>query len=161
MSRITQEIGGISPMNKKGMPVAETLVLLLGEIAVAAVTVLVFFLFGHLSYRVFTGLALGCAAVLFNFLFLAFAVNRAVDAIMAERGDAPMDDEAAAAFAEKYKAQLQKRVQLSQAARTLAMTVVLILALVTDYFDVVATVIPLLSFRPLLNAAALMCNKKK
>ena len=148
-------------MNKKGMPLAETLVLLLGEVAVGAVTALAFFLLGRLNYRVFTGFALGCAAVLFNFIFLALAVNRAVDAIMAERGDAAMDDEAAAEFAEKHKAQLQKRVQLSQAARTLAMAAVLILALVTDYFDVVATVIPLLSFRPLLNAAALICNKKK
>ena len=115
-------------MNKKGMPLAETLVLLLGEIAVGAVTVLAFFLLGRLNYRVFTGFALGCAAVLFNFIFLAFAVNRAVDAIMAERGDAEMDDEAAAEFAEKHKAQLQKRVQLSQAARTLAMAAVLILS---------------------------------
>ncbi len=148
-------------MNKKGMPMAEMTLMLLGEIAVSAITVLVFFLLDRLNYRVFTGLALGCAAVLFNFLFLSLTVNRAVDAIMAERGDAPMDDEAAAAFAEKHRAELHKKIQLSQTARTLAMMVVLILALVTDYFDVIATIIPLLSFRPLLNVAALVCNKNK
>lgn len=148
-------------MKEKKMPIAEIVFLALGEVAVSAAVVLIYLLLGRFSYRVITGAVLGSAVTVLNFVVLSVVINRAVDSIIAERGEAPMQDDEAAEFASKHSGEISKKVQLSQAGRTVAMLVVLIVALVSDHFDIIATVVPLLAFRPILGVAGVVCNKRK
>ena len=93
---------------------------------------------------------------------MCISVNRAIDNIMAERGNAEMDDEQATEFAQKHKGNLSRTIQLSGAIRTASIIVVLVLAFVMgDYFDVIATLIPLVAFRPILMLTELIPKKQR
>ena len=122
----------------------------------------VFLLLGKYDWRVLTGCLVGSALTVLNFAILCISVNRAIDNIMAERGNAEMDDEQASEFAQKHKGTLTRTIQLSGAIRTLSIVVVLILAFALgDYFDVIATLIPLISFRPILMLTELIPKKQR
>lgn len=143
-------------MNDKKIPVSRLLFLLVGEMAVATVTVLIYALLGRFSYRVITGLVLGNAVALSSFAILCISVNRAVDAAMAERGEGVLDEESAAQFAAQHAARVNKAVQLSHIGRTLGMVIVLVVAFLLDRFDVVATLVPPVAFQPLLMISGLI-----
>ena len=147
-------------MNKNKFPLSRLLFLLAGQVAVSVITVLVFVLLDRFSYKVITGVVLGSAVVLISFLFLCIAINRAVDSVMAERGGDEMDEEQAAEFAAKHAGQVNKAVQLSHMGRTLAMIAVLVLAFLLDWFDVFATLVPLVAFQPLLMLSGLLFDKE-
>ena len=149
-------------MNDKKIPVTELWLLTAGEAIVSALTALVYVLLGKFHYSVVTGVLLGSAVILINFIFMCISVNRAVDNIMAERGNAEMDDVQAAEFAQKHKGTLSRTVQLSGAIRTASMVAVLVLAFILgDYFDVIATLIPLIAFRPILMLTELIPKKQR
>lgn len=149
-------------MNDKKIPAAELYFLAAGEVAVSVLTVLVYVLIGKFHYSVVTGVLLGSAVILINFIFMCISVNRAVDNIMAVRGAEQMDDEQAAEFAQKHQGALARTLQLSGVIRTLSMVAVLVLAFVLgDYFDVIATLIPLIAFRPLLMLTELIPKKQR
>ena len=149
-------------MNDKKIPVTELWLLTAGEAIVSALTVLVYVLLGKFHYSVVTGVLLGSAVILINFIFMCISVNRAIDNIMAERGNTEMDDEQAAEFAQKHKGTLSHTVQLSGAIRTASMVAVLVLAFILgDYFDLIATLIPLIAFRPILMLTELIPKKQR
>ena len=149
-------------MNDKKIPVTELWLLTAGEAIVSALTVLVYVLLGKFHYSVVTGVLLGSAVILINFIFMCISVNRAIDNIMAERGNTEMDDEQAAEFAQKHKGTLSRTVQLSGAIRTASMVAVLVLAFILgDYFDLIATLIPLIAFRPILMLTELIPKKQR
>ena len=149
-------------MNDKKIPVTELWLLTAGEAIVSALTVLVYVLLGKFHYSVVTGVLLGSAVILINFIFMCISVNRAIDNIMAERGNTEMDDEQAAEFAQKHKGNLSRTIQLSGAIRTASIIVVLVLAFVMgDYFDVIATLVPLVAFRPILMLTELIPKKQR
>lgn len=149
-------------MNDKKIPVTELWLLTAGEAIVSALTALVYVLLGKFHYSVVTGVLLGSAVILINFIFMCISVNRAIDNIMAERGNAEMDDVQAAEFAQKHKGTLSRTVQLSGAIRTASMVAVLVLAFILgDYFDVIATLIPLIAFRPILMLTELIPKKQR
>ena len=108
-----------------------------------------------------TGLALGVVVILLSFIFLCISVNRAVDNIMAQRGNEEMDEEQAAEFAAKHQGELNKAVQVAHMGRMLAMGVVLVAAFLLDWFDVIATLVPLVAFQPLLMLSGLILDKKR
>lgn len=143
-------------MNNKKIPVSRLLFLLAGEMAVSTVAVLIYALLGRFSYRVITGLVLGSVVALASFAILCISVNRAVDAVMAERGDGELDEEQAAKFAAQHAAQVNKAVQLSHIGRMLGTVIVLVVAFLLDWFDVVATLLPLVAFQPLLMISGLI-----
>ncbi len=148
-------------MQKKNMPVSEILFLALGELAVSFIIVGVYFLLKKFSYEVVTGALLGSAVTVFNFVFLAVSVNRAIDKVMAEKGDQEMTEEEAAAFAAEHQAVIQRAAQGSYLIRQIVMVGALVLAFLSGWFDVLATLIPLLMFRPLISVHGLLRKDKK
>lgn len=137
-------------MKKSNLPLWEIMALALGEIAASAVVALIYVLLDKFSYKVITGAVLGTAVILLNFLFLSISINRAVDKVMAERGEEEMDDEVAAEFAAKHAAAIQNAAKLSVIVRTTSMLVTLVVAFILNWFDVIATLVPLLLFKPIL-----------
>lgn len=148
-------------MNDQKIPVTELIFTAMGEAAVSALTVAVYMIIGKYNYTVLCGVLLGSAVILLNFIFLCVAVNRAVDEVLSDRGSAAMDDEEAAKFAAEHKGRLSKAIQLSNTARTFSIVAVLIAAFLIGHFDVIATVIPIAAFRPILMLAGLVSGISK
>lgn len=135
----------------------EALSVLAGEIIVSLIVVAVYALIGSLDYTVVTGVALGSVVTVINLFILSVSVNRAVDKYLALRGDREMTDEEARAFAEEH----MKTVQLAASGTYLLRTVLMLAALVSaflfsDYFNVLATVIPLIMCRPIMYVAEIL-----
>ncbi len=147
-------------MKKTEFPLRETLLLLLGEAAVSLLTCGVFLLIKKFDYTVVTGTALGSVIAIMNFIILAVSLNSVFNKARAERGDKELSDEEVEAFTEKFTAEYNARVKISYIIRTLAMLGVLILAFILDVFNVLATVIPLLMFRPIFFVISLI-NKSE
>ena len=147
-------------MNNKNSFLKEWWAIVAGEVVVSVITVAVFFLIGQFSYRVVTGVILGSAVIILNFLFLYISMNRAIDNYMALRGDKEMSDEEAEKFAKDNAIIIQNATKLSYIIRTFTMMAALVAALLLDWFDVIATVVPLLAFRPVLFASQLLSKKK-
>ena len=149
-------------MQKMKMPIYEIASLVIGELFVSALTVGIFLLTGYFELSVIFGVLLGAGVVILNFIALSIITNHTLDTIMAERGSEEMDEEAAAAFAAKHRMKLQNTVRLSFILRMAALFGTLILAfLLQDAFNVIATVVPLLSFRPIITVSQIIRKKRR
>lgn len=147
-------------MKKSNLPVWEIMMLVLGELVVSLLVAGVYLILKKFSYAVVTGCLLGSAVAIFNFIFLSVSVNRAIDKAMAERGEGEMTDEEAAEFAKISGAAVQRAAQGSYFVRQILMLAVLAGAfLLGDLVDVIATLVPLLMFRPLLFVCGLIKKK--
>lgn len=147
-------------MKKSSMPMQELGVLILGELAVSLIVAGVYWILQKFSYAVITGCLLGSAVAVFNFILLSVAVNRAVDKVMSERPEGELTEEEAAEFAKKNAAAVQRAAQGSYFLRQLLMLGVLAGAfLLGEWVDVIATLVPLLMFRPLLTVCGLVKKK--
>ena len=134
----------------------EIAVLLVGEIIVSALTVALAFLISLFSdfsfdYTVISGVLLGSAVIVLNFLFLSLSVNRAVDAYLEVRGSRDMTDEEAKKFTAENSMVIQNKIKTSFIIRTVTMLATLVLAFVTGWFNPLCTAIPMLAFRPILS----------
>lgn len=138
---------------------ADTLWLLTGELAVAALTVGVFALLGKFSYTVITGGLLGSFVTTLNFFILSVGINRAVNRYIEARGEAEMDEETAEKFATEHKMDVQNAMMKSYMLRMLLMIGSLVLALLTGVFNVIAVAIPLLAYRPVMYAVEFIKTK--
>ena len=176
-------------MDSNKIPLREVITLAIGEIIVGALICLVFLICGKYDYKVLLGAVLGIAVTLGNFIFLCVSVNRALDKCLmafdptsstpstpspeaqsAEEGlenedsipseSEPYDD-AAAKFARENAGKLQNAIKLSYVVRMATVIASLVVALLTKQFNVIATVIPLLCLRPILNVAELIKRKEK
>ena len=78
---------------------------------------------------------------------------------MAIRGTAEMDDESAMQFATENMAPIQKTIALSFIIRTVSMLAALVIAFVLNWFAPIATLIPILAFRPILTVTNLLRSK--
>lgn len=147
-------------MQKKNLPVSEILFLIFGELVVSLIVVGVYLILQKFSYAVVTGCLLGSAVTVLNFVILSVSVNRAIDKAMAERPKGEMTEEEAAEFAAKNQAAVQRAAQASYILRQILMLAILVSAfLLGDFVDVIATLVPLLMFRPLLSLCGLMIKK--
>ena len=138
----------------------EVAYLALGEIIVSLLTIGGFLLVQAIfsgsdifDYTVITGALLGTVVVLINFFILSIAVTRAVLRYIQERGDKDMTEEEAEAFAEEHEGRVKLAVARSYIVRTLLTLGTLIIAFVLEWFDPIATVIPLLMYKPVLIAS--------
>jgi len=152
-------------MNNK-LPKRDIVFLAIGELAVALLVTLGFILaealgYGQFSYRVITGALLGSVVTLLNYIFLILSVNRAIDNYLALRGNREMDDEEAEKFAAENAMPVQNAIKTSFITRTASMLLTLVIAFVLDWFDPIATAIPLLAFRPLLTAIEILKGRMK
>ena len=148
-------------MQKKHMPVSEILFLTFGEIIVSLIISGVYFFLGRFSYQVATGALLGSTVTVLNFVILSVSVNRAIDKVMAEKENRELSEEEAAAFAAEHQAAIQHAVQGSYILRQVLMLAALVAAFLSGWFNVLATLIPLLMFRPLISVHGLLKKDKK
>ncbi len=128
------------------------------ELLLGALTVGIFAFFPSFDYTVPLGAVLGALTVTANFAALSVLTTKAVDASLAEFGGEHTEEEAKA-FAEENAQRIKAKVAASQIVRMLSMLGVLVLAFLSEQFNVIATVIPMLGFRPLLILADALGKK--
>ncbi len=155
----------MSETKQKSPAFVQTAWMLVGEAIVSLLICAGFLLAGiffpgAFSYKVITGAVLGSAVTVLNFLGLSLAVDKAVNAFIEQRGEREMDEEEAAAFAQKHGMSVQNAVTKSYIVRTLTMIAALIVALITRLFDPIATVIPLLMYKPLIYIMEIIRRKR-
>lgn len=148
-------------MKNKNLPLYETAFILIGELIVSLIVCGVYLIINKFSYKVITGVSLGTAVTVLNFLFLAISTNRAFDRAMEARGTKEMDDEEAEKFAAEHQATLQNAVKVSFIVRTLTMLAALVVAFLLKWFDVIATLVPLLMLRPIITVESILRQKFK
>ena len=146
-------------MKKQNVALRETGLILLGEIVVSLLICAVYLIINRFSYKVITGVCLGSAVIVLNFLFLSISTNRTIDEFLKLRGSKEMDEEEAEEFAQKYQLQIQNKTKLSFVVRTFTMLAALVVAFIIKHFDVLATLIPLLAFRPIITVETLIRSK--
>ena len=142
----------------------EVLVIAVGELIVSLLDILGYLVahtaFGvPFTYRIFTGAALGSAAIIVNLLFLSVSVNKVIDEFIEIRGTREMDDEEAEEFTKQHSMRIQNRITLSFIIRTVSMLATLLVAFLLDWFEPIATVIPLFMYRPILTVGNMVVNK--
>ena len=133
----------------------DTLWLAIGELIVAILVLAGFLAARALGaeitvYKVITGALLGGLVTVGNFLILSISVNRAVNGYINERGDKEMTEEEADEYAKNNAMKVQLAMTKSYFVRMLLMVGALVVAGVTKQFNVLATAIPLLMYRPIL-----------
>ena len=148
-------------MKSKNVPLFETLLVFIGELAVALITAAVYLLLDKFSYKVITGGALGVLVTTLNFLFLAITTNRAFDKAVEARGTREMTEEEVDAFAKEHQRELNNSVKISFLVRTFTMLATLIAAFLLDYFAIFATLIPLLMMKPIIIIETVIREKFK
>lgn len=143
---------------KKSSNLFEVLMILVGEAIVSLITVGVYLLVEYIGksdvfdHTVITGLLLGTAVVIANYAFLSVSVNRAINKVMAMRPEGEMTEEEIMEFSEKNQGVIKNAAATSYLVRTLSMlaTFILVFLFLDKWFSVLATVIPLLAFRPII-----------
>ena len=144
--------------------IKDLLPLAIAELTVAALVVLGAFLLGlakiiAFDYRIITGALLGAAVMIVNYMFLALSVDKAIKDFIALRGDKEMDDDEAEKFAAENSMPIQNAIKTSYIIRTVSMIATLVVAFLLDWFNPLATAIPLLAFRPLLTVIEMIKGK--
>ncbi len=150
-------------MNKKQSD-RQVWLLLIGEIIIAALTVLGAFivsLFTEYTFEIsaVTGAFLGALVVVLNFMFLTLSVNRAVDGYLEARGSREMTEEEAELFTKENSMVIQNKIKISFIIRTVTMLASLVLAFITGWFNPLCTAIPMLMFRPLIYISETLKGK--
>jgi sensor histidine kinase YesM len=155
----------IKMKNKNGLSVyIDSLWLAVGELAVALLVFLGFLIAKAAGaevtlYKAVTGALLGGAVTVANFLILSVGINRAINRFVDERGTDEMDDETAEKYAKEHGVAVQNAMMKSYMFRMLLMIGALVLAGVSGWFNVIATVIPLPMYRPILYAVEFIKTK--
>ena len=147
-------------MNTERIPKRELLALVIGEAAVSLIACAVYLAIDKFSYRVPLGALLGSAVIIVNFLIMSLMTGRLLDEFMSERGDGVMSEEETDALVKTYQNRIQNQMKISYIVRSAVMILTLVLAFLIDAFDVIATLVPLLAFRPLLTVSELIKGRK-
>jgi uncharacterized membrane protein len=154
--------GAVGDMDKQKFPMFETVSIIIGELIVSAIISAVFLILKKFDISVLLGSLLGSLVTVINFFILVITANRAIDRALSERGEGEMTDEEAAEFAAKQSGSLQAAIKISYIVRTFLLLAALVVAFLLDgVFNVIATVIPLLMYRPLITIPHLFKKKEK
>ena len=146
-------------MKKTKIPYYEIFSLIIGEVLVAAIMSLIYVLIDKFDYKVITGASLGSVITVLNFLFLSITTTAAINNFLMLKGEKEMTEEETQAFVAEHQMKIQSKITLSYIIRTVTMLLALILAFVIKHFDVIATVIPILLYKPITMLAALIKRK--
>lgn len=130
------------------------------EIVVAIIIIAVYFAIGCLKPTVISGSLLGALISTINFLILTISVDRTIKKYLDLRGDKEMSDEEAEAFAKANSLKVQNAMTKSYILRSFLMISTLVIAFVTNLFDPVATLIPLLLYKPLIYVIEAIKKKR-
>lgn len=148
-----------------GSVLSEAVVILVGEVIISAIVALVYLLIQMFDYTVVLGLVLGTTVTVANFLILAITVNNAINKALARRPEGEMTEEEAAKFAAENQASVQLAATGTYILRTLIMLGALVGAFLLNgvlgfkLFDVIATIIPLLMYRPIIFVSEIIKKK--
>ena len=148
-------------MNKTNTPkgnkkiINDIMPMIIGEAVVALLVCLGFGILDMLGLynfdaRIISGAALGAVVMIANYAFLTLSVDRAMNQFVTLRGNKEMDEEEAQQFAKENSAVVQNAIKSSFTLRTVSIFAALVLAFILDWFNPLATAIPLFAFRPLL-----------
>ena len=146
-------------MNKQKLPVRELLAILIGELITSLIICGVFLIIKKYTLEVLLGVLLGSAVTFLNFLVLSIMTNRVINRFLEARGNAELSDEDAEALALKFQGQVQNQMKLSFIIRILVLAAALVVAFISDLFNPLATVIPLLMLRPILTVSEIIRRK--
>lgn len=146
----------------------EIIVIAAGELVVNLLTLFVYMAL-HLSGvlesvrypSVIAGALLGTAVTVINFLILTVNINKAINKYLALRGSRQMDDEEAEKFAGENSMVIQNAMTRSYIIRSLLMLGVLVGAFLLDWFDVIATLVPLVCYRPIIYLSELIKKNRR
>ena len=137
--------------------------IVIGEVIVSALVILGYVIASAFSYpftyKVITGVILGSSVTVANFFFLTLSVNRAVDRFIELRGSREMTEEEAEKFTNENSMAIQNAIKTSFIIRTVSMLAAFVLAFVAGVFEPLATVIPLLAYRPIISIGNILRNK--
>ena len=147
-------------MKKTNNYYTDVLYLLIGEIIVSFGIVIAYVALGMYQWNILTGAILGSAVTVLNFLILSTQINKAIDKYMELIGDKEMSEEEAAEFAKKHSLKVQNAVTKSYALRTALMLGSLVIAFITGWFNPLATLIPLLMYKPLIYVIEFIKRKR-
>ena len=146
-------------MKKTKLPITELVTLLVGEAVVMALTLLGYFVYDlfpscEVNYlHVLLGLLLGIAVTSLNYTFMIISVDRAVAKFMELRGTREMTEEEADKFTAENQMIVQNAIKASFILRTVTMLAALVVAFLVNIFAPIATIIPLLAYRPIITLA--------
>ena len=146
-------------MNKTKLPYYEIFSLLIGEVILSALISVGYLIAGKFDYTVITGAALGSLVTVLNFLYLAITTTKAINEFLELRGAIEMTEEESTAFAVEHQIKIQNAMKVSYIIRTVTMLLCLVLAFLLNVFSVIATLIPLVAYRPITMVAALIKRK--
>lgn len=147
-------------MKKTNNSYKDVLYLLIGEIIVSVGIVVAYIALGLYQWNVLTGAILGAVVTVLNFLILSMQINKAIDKYMELIGDKEMSEEEAAEFAKKHSLKVQNAVTKSYALRTALMLGSLVIAFITGWFNPLATLIPLIMYKPIIYAIEILKKKR-
>ncbi len=150
--------------NKQTSPFGDLLPILVGE---AVVSLLVCLGFGiadiigvyDFSYRVILGAMLGAVVIIANHAALIVAVDRELKKIIDLRGNKEMSEEEAELFAKKNSASVQNAMRSSFIFRTASIFAALVLAFLLDWFNPLATAIPMFAFRGIITVSEMIKSR--
>lgn len=142
------------PMKIKNL-LKDLLPVMIGELIVAALVCVGGFLLSladviSFDYRIITGALLGAIVMTANYGILVYSVDMQIKGYVNKRGRTEMNDEEAEEYAKANSKPVQKAIALSSTIRTASMLVTLVIAFLLDWFNPIATAIPLFAFRFLL-----------
>ena len=152
-------------MKKNDLPTLELTVLGVGEIICAILTNIIYLVVSYFSdsvlysYKVITGSLLGAVVIFLNFLFLAISTTKVLREAREARGTREMTDEEIDEFVKEHQRRYDVMVKTSFIVRNISMIATLVVAFLLDCFDVIATLVPLVMYRPLLAVAGMIGNK--
>ena len=147
-------------MKKTNNYYTDVLYLLIGEIIVSFGIVIAYVALGMYQWNILTGAILGSAVTVLNFLILSTQINKAIDKYMELIEGKQLSEEEAAEFAKKHSLQVQNAVTKSYVLRTALMLGSLVIAFITGWFNPLATLIPLLMYKPLIYVIEFIKKKR-
>lgn len=142
----------------------ETKKISLGVLLLSAVMLLIFLLLGKLNYKVVLGTALGAAAAIGNFFWMAISVQKAAE----KMNGAEVDPEEPEGETEDTKKSVspeaknaKKGMQLSYTLRMLLIVLVALIAIKVPVFDALPALIALFFPRIVIFFLGFMMRKEK
>ena len=138
----------------------DTVYLAIGEIVVSLLVILVYIAINKFEWTVATGVVLGSAVTVCNFVILSISLNKALDKFIDLRGDKELTEEEAEEFAKSNAIKVQNAATKSYVLRTALMMGSLVLAFITKCFNPIATLVPLAMYKPLLYATQFIKQKR-
>ena len=157
-------------MNRLKSSLKDISLFAIGEILVAAIAIGGFYVLKSMDvallnepiemHKVIFGALLGVVVIVANYLWLSLAVDREINRFIEKRGKTEMDEEQTDIFVKKNAAVIQNAIQKSFIIRTISIFAALVIAFILDWFNPLATAIPMFAMRPVLTTVELIKARK-